>query len=271
MSGVSIAPPEVRPAARFLLSPVLRPVMLGVGTPLLLLGLWEALCLAHVVPPYILPSPAAVAERLQLELSGGTFWLDVSFSLSRMLEGFVLGSAVGLPFGLLLGLSRLGEHLFGPIFLAYRQVALFAWVPLLSMWFGGGETGKMAFVALSAFAPTVVNTWRATSAIPAPLRELAAVLTFGRLDYIRLIALPGALPGIVTGLRSALIYAWLATVGAELFLDIAPGIGGRLNEGRDKFEVDLMLVALALLGVIGLVFSQLAAFGERRLLRWSPR
>ena len=72
-------------------------------------------------------------------------------------------------------------------------------------------------------------------------------------------------------MRSALIYAWLATVGAELFLDIAPGMGGRLNEGRDKFEVDLMLVALAVLAVIGLAFSQVAAFGERRLLRWSPR
>ena len=271
MNRITIAPSRGRPAAWQRLSPALRSGVLGVVTPLALLGLWQAACAAHVAPPYILPSPAAVAERFQMELTGGTFWLDLSASLSRMLEGFVLGSVSGLAFGLLLGLSRLGERLCGPVFLAYRQVALFAWVPLLSMWFGGGEAGKVAFVTLSSFAPTVVNTWRATRAIPAPLRELAAVLTFSRLDYIRLIALPGALPGIVIGLRSALIYAWLATVGAELFLDIAPGMGGRLNEGRDKFEVDLMLVALAVLAAIGLAFSQVAAFGERRLLRGSPR
>ena len=159
----------------------------------------------------------------------------------------------------------------GPLFLAYRQIALFAWVPLLSMWFGGGEAGKVAFVTLSALAPVVVNTWRATRAIPPPLQELGAVLTFSRLDQIRLIALPGALPGIVTGLRSALIYSWLATVGAELFLDIAPGMGGPMNEGRDKFEVDLLLVALLVLAGLGLTFSQTAALIEKRLARWRLR
>jgi sulfonate transport system permease protein len=76
------------------------------------------------------------------------------------------------------------------------------------------------------------------------------------------------LPGIVTGLRSALIYSWLATVGAELFLDIAPGMGGRMNEGRDKFEMDLMLVALFVLAGLGLAFSQLASLIESRLVRW---
>ncbi len=261
MSGIAVTR---RPAAP-------RPFALGLLAPVLLLGLWEGACRLHVAPPYMLPSPGAVVARFHMELTGGTFWLDVSASLSRVLAGFVLGSAAGLAFGLLLGLSRLAERLFGPIFLAYRQVALFAWVPLLSMWFGGGETGKIAFVTLSCFAPMTISTWRSLRTIPGPLRELAAVLTFGRLDYLRLIALPGALPGIVTGLRSALIYAWLATVGAELFLDIAPGLGGRLNEGRDKFEVDLMLVALAILAALGLAFSQLALMGEKRLLRWRTR
>lgn len=249
----------------------LRPILRGLVTPLLLLAVWEVVCALHVVPAYMLPAPAAVGERFFHEIADGTLSQDVAASFSRVLEGFFLGSVAGLAFGLLLGLSHPAGRLFGPTFLAYRQVALFAWVPLLSMWFGGGEAGKIAFVALSSFAPTVVNTWRATGTVGVPLRELAAVLTFGRLDYIRLIALPASLPGIVTGLRTALIYAWLATVGAELFLDIAPGLGGRLNEGRDKFEVDLMLVALAVLAVLGLTFSQVAAFGERRLLRWRPR
>jgi sulfonate transport system permease protein len=68
-----------------------------------------------------------------------------------------------------------------------------------------------------------------------------------------------------------LIYSWLATVGAELFLDIAPGMGGRMNEGRDKFEVDLLLVALLVLAGLGLAFSQTAALIEKRLARWRLR
>ncbi|MGA2292759.1 ABC transporter permease [Bradyrhizobium sp.] len=246
----------------------LHPILRGLALPVLLLVLWQLICLSRLVPPYILPSPASVVERLGMELSGGGFWLDVRSSLGRVVEGFLLGSISGLAFGLLLGLSRWADCLLGPLFMAYRQIALFAWVPLLSMWFGGGEAGKIAFVTLSAFAPVVVNTWRATRAIPRPLQELGAVLTFSRLDQIRLIALPGALPAIVTGLRSALIYSWLATVGAELFLDIAPGMGGRMNEGRDKFEMDLMLVALFVLAGLGLAFSQLASLIESRLVRW---
>jgi sulfonate transport system permease protein len=242
----------------------------GIAAPALLLAAWQALAASHLAPAHLLPSPADVVARFRHELAG-TFWQDVGASLRRVLDGFFIGGTVGLALGLLLGLSRFAERLLGPSFLAYRQVALFAWVPLLSMWFGGGEAGKIAFVALSAFAPAVVNTWRAVRAIPASYRELAAVLTFRRIDFIALIALPGALPGIVTGLRTALIYAWIATVGAELFLDIAPGLGGRLNEGRDKFEVDLMLVALATLALTGLVFAQAAALCERKLLQWRPR
>ena len=248
-----------------------RPILLGLLVPVLLIGLWQAIAAAHLVAPYILPSPAAVLARFGDELDGGTFGSDVWASLNRALVGFAIGAPAGIGFGLLLGLSRLAGRLFGPLFLAYRQVALFAWVPLLSMWFGGGEAGKLAFIAMAAFAPATVNTWRGAAAVPAPYRELSRALTLGRLDHLRLVALPSALPGVLTGLRSALIHAWLATVGAELFLDIAPGLGGRLNEGRDKFEVDLMIVALTVLATLGLGFSQLAAAAERRSIRWRRR
>ncbi|MDB5653014.1 MAG: binding-protein-dependent transport system inner rane component [Tardiphaga sp.] len=269
MSRISLA--RQPSSARGSWPAALRPMVRGLALPAVLLVAWQAICLAQLLPAYMLPSPAAVVERFGTELAGGTFRQDVLASLSRVLKGFVFGSVAGLAFGLLLGLSRWADRLLGPLFLAYRQIALFAWVPLLSMWFGGGEAGKLAFVTLSSFSPVVINTWRATRAIPNSLRELGAVLTFNQLDHIRLIALPGALPGIVTGIRSALIYAWLATVGAELFLDIAPGMGGRLNEGRDKFEVDLMLVALLVLAGLGLACSQVAALIEKRLEKWRTR
>jgi len=269
MSEATIAGSAVQGRAHVFPRAPLNRFLLGLVVPGLLLCLWQIACWARLAPDYILPSPLSVAERFRTELHGGTFAEAVGASLSRVLEGFLSGSSAGLAFGLLLGLSRTAENLFGPLFLAYRQIALFAWVPLLSMWFGGGEAGKIAFVSLSCFAPTAVNTWRAIKAIPAKLRELAAVLTFGPLDYVTLIALPGALAGIITGLRASLIYAWIATVGAELFLDIAPGLGGLLNEGRDKFEIDLMLVALAVLSVLGFICARSAAFVEKRLLlRW---
>jgi sulfonate transport system permease protein len=233
----------------------------------LALALWETASHAGWADPRLLPPVEAVAARGWDELARGSLGTDVAASLARNLAGFAIGSGAGVALGLVLGLSRLADRLFGPLFLAYRQVALFAWVPLLSMWFGGGEAGKVAFISLAAFAPAVVNTWRGTSDIPRAQVELAAVLTFGRLDFIRFVALPGALPAIVTGLRTALIYAWLATVGAELFLNIAPGLGGRMNEGRETFQMDLLLACIALLAALGIVFARAATAGEAALLR----
>lgn len=267
MTSTAVARVPAKAAA----SPWWRPLGRGLVVPLLLLASWQVVSALHLIPAHQLPSPRAVVERFAIECSVGTLAGDVPASVLRVFEGFGIGTAAGLMFGLLLGLSRPAQRLFGPLFLAYRQIALFAWVPLLSMWFGGGETGKVAFVALSAFAPNVVNTSRAVRAVPAPLHELAAVLTFRWRDYAALIALPAALPGILTGLRSGLIYAFTATVGAELFLDIAPGLGGRLNEGRDKFEVDLMLVALAIIAALGWGCSRIGAIVEQRLLRSGGR
>jgi sulfonate transport system permease protein len=103
--------------------------------------------------------------------------------------------------------------------------------------------------------------------LPQRYRELGAVFTLGRLDFIRLIGLPGTLPQIFTGLHAGLIYAWQATVAAELFMTIAPGIGGQMMEGRQLFQMDLVLVCVLLLGLIGIAFNKFAGLFETLLLR----
>jgi sulfonate transport system permease protein len=94
------------------------------------------------------------------------------------------------------------------------------------------------------------------------------VLLLGRLDFVRLIAIPGALPQIFTGIHAALIYAWLATIGAELLLNVAPGIAGRMNEGQRLFQMDLLLLCVLILGAVGVVFNLGTGTLERRLARW---
>jgi sulfonate transport system permease protein len=235
--------------------------------PLGALAIWEAVSRLSRVSHELLPPPEKVAFRLWDGFAHGGMTGDLAASLLRELSGFVIGATGGVALGLLLGLSRPANRLLGPLFLGYRQVALFAWVPLLSMWFGGGEQGKVAFIALAAMAPAAVNTWRGTSTLPHSYIELSRVLMFRPLDYVRFVALPGALPAILTGLRSSLIAAWLATVGAELFLDVAPGLGGRMNEGRETFQMDLVLASVVLLGLLGLTFSRLAVAAEKSLLK----
>jgi sulfonate transport system permease protein len=229
---------------------------------------WEALAHAGVADPRFLPGVEQVATRAIGELREQDLLGHVLASLQRDLIGFTIGAALGTGAGLSIGLSRPIARLVGPTLLVHRQIALFAWIPLLSMWFGGGESGKIAFIALAAFQPSLSNTWSGVAGVPAKLHELAAVLTLGRLDGLRLITLPAAMPSILTGLQSALIYAWVATIGAELLLNVAPGIGGRMNEGQQLFHMDLLLLCVLLMGVIGLVFNLLAGLLRERLLHW---
>lgn len=238
----------------------------ALALPAALLLAWEAVSHAGVVAPQFLPSLEAVAARAWAEMAGGQLLWDVAMSLARDAAGFAIAAALAIPAGLALGLSQAVERVVGPTFSAYRQIALFAWVPLISMWFGAGEQGKIAFIAFAAFNPIVVNTWEGARGIPKPYREVARVLTFSRWQFIRFVALPAAFPSIVTGMHLGLIYAWLATIGAEFFLSIAPGIGGRMNEGRELFAMDLVLVCVLLLGTIGILLNRLAGFAEAKLL-----
>lgn len=233
-----------------------------------IVALWLAARAFGWVDPRFLPSPLAIGQRLVLELREGTILWDLAETLRRNLAGFAIGAGAGLTLGALLGLSRLAARIIGPTLIAQRQVALFAWVPLLAMWFGGGDQGKIAFIALAAFQPVVLGTWTGIAQVPASWRELAAALRFSRGNYLRLVALPAALPSIFTGLHGALIYAWLATVGSELFLNIAPGLGGRLNEGSQLFETDLLFLTILLFAAVGLLFNRAAELAEARLLKW---
>lgn len=236
-----------------------------------LLALWFAAHHLGWLPAKYLPSPLAVAQRLVREVMTGTLLNDLQETLRRNACGLVIGVTAGLMLGALLGVSSLVGRIVGPTVLAQRQTALFAWVPLLAMWFGGGDTGKIIFIAVAAFQPVVMGTWRGISLVPATYRELSDVLLLSRWNYTRLVALPNALPMIFTGLHGAVIYAWLATVGSELFLNISPGLGGRLNEGSQLFEIDLLFLVIALFGLIGLAFNTLAERAETLLIRWNDR
>jgi sulfonate transport system permease protein len=232
---------------------------------------WLAASRFGWVDPRFLPSPGSVASRAATELTTGTLAFDVAESLRRNLTGFAIGASAGLFLGLVLGFSRTAERIAGPTLLAFRQIALFAWVPLISVWFGGADAGKIAFIAVAAFQPVVINTWRGVRDLPAAYRELSAVLLFSRLDFARLVALPGALPAIFTGLHSGLIYAWLATLGSELFLNVTPGIGGRLNEASQLFEMDLLFLGIIVLAGIGLFYNSSALWLETWILRRRTR
>ncbi|WP_051356485.1 ABC transporter permease [Azorhizobium doebereinerae] len=245
-----------------------RRLLRGLVLPVLLLAAWELSSHLRLVDPRFLPPLEAIARTAWHEVWTGDLFLHLGASLARNLTGFAIGSVIGVAFGLLLGLSPVANRIAGPSFHAAKQIAVLAWIPIISVWFGFAETAKVVFVAVAAFVPVALNTMEGVSSAPAQLVEVAHLLRFSRWQQVRRIYLPAALPSILTGIHLGLIYAWLATVAAEYFMTVGPGIGGLIIAGRERFQMDLVMLGVVILGGVGFLLNHIATLIETRLLRW---
>ncbi|WUR13283.1 ABC transporter permease [[Empedobacter] haloabium] len=241
----------------------------AVVLPLAALALWYALTALDLVNTKLIVPPGAVLDAAWQVVSGGQLLAGLRASLIRDLSGFAAGSAAGILFGLLLGVSRWAERIVGPTFHTLKQISLFAWLPLLSTWLGTGEAAKILFIALSAFYPVALNTFEGVRGVTRAQLEVARVLGFNRLQLAGRLILPAASARIATGLHLALLYAWLATIGAEYLLgSSAQGVGSVVIRGKATFHVELIVVGMLLIGAVGLLLNRLAAAIEGRVLHW---
>jgi sulfonate transport system permease protein len=257
-------------ATPIVLSRRASPLLRAAALPATLLAAWITVARLAIVDPVLLPSPGIVLNTGQELLSGAGFLVAVGASLSRTFAGYAIAVGAGVAIGLLLGLSRRAERLIGPTFHAWRQVAIFAWIPLISAWVGGDDACKIAFIAVAAVAPVIFNTFVGVRSLPSELRELARVLEVGRVRFLFCVVLPSAMPQILVGLQLALVTAWLATFGSEFFLQIGPGVGNILIEGRALGRMDMVIVGIAVIGAIGFGLNAGIRLVERRVLRWRP-
>ncbi|MBV8617997.1 MAG: ABC transporter permease subunit, partial [Curvibacter sp.] len=193
----------------------LRPALRGAALPALLLALWWAALHWHWTRSPLLVPIDQVWQTAVAQSTSGELWRALGASLWRDLLGFALGAGAGLAFGSALGLSRRFERLIGPSFHTLKQISLFAWIPLLSVWFGLGDAAKVVFLSLAAFFPVVLNTFEGIRSVPADLVEVGRVFGFSRWQMLRRVVWPAALPSVFAGIHLGLIYAWLATLGAE--------------------------------------------------------
>jgi sulfonate transport system permease protein len=240
----------------------------GLTLPVLLLALWEVSSHTGLVDARFLPSLEDVFLTANRELVDNNLFGELSFNLFRNIAGFFIGSVFGILVATLLALSRLADALITPTFNGLKQISLLAWIPLISIWFGFGEQAKIVFVAIAAFIPVVLNTYEGMRNAPRDLIEVGRALKFTPLQRITRIFLPSALPSIATGVHLGLIYSWLATVGAEYFLAVGPGVGGLIIAGRERFDMALVMVGVIILGLVGFILNRLAATVESYLLRW---
>ncbi|WP_283147868.1 ABC transporter permease [Silvimonas soli] len=238
--------------------------------PLLFVALWQLASTLGWVNPKLIVSPWAVAQAGWHEVSANGFAHAFGASLARDLGGFVLGSAAGVALGVLLGVSRWADRLLGPTFHTLRQISLFAWIPLISIWLGYTDAARVFFIAVAAFYPVVLATHEGIRSVTRAQLEVARVYRFSYWQSLTRLILPAASPQILNGLHLALIYAWLATIGAEFLLPSfdATGVGATVIRGRAAFRVDVIIVGMLIIGLTGYALNRLAQKLEARLLVW---
>ncbi|MHB9836796.1 ABC transporter permease [Paraburkholderia terrae] len=238
----------------------------GLVLPLAAFALWWLVSALHLVKSGLLVSPVDVARTAVQQIQSGALLRALSASLAREASGFVIGTASGLLLGAALGFSRIATRLIGPTFDTFKQISLFAWIPLISVWFGLGDMAKVVFLSLAALLPVAAHTCDGIHAVSPRYVEVARAFRYSRLQMARFVILPAALPSIFTGIYLALIYSWLATLGAEYLLVAGSGIGNTLIDGSEQFRMDLVLFGIIVVGITGWALNALARGVERRVL-----
>jgi len=231
--------------------------------PIAVIALWYVAVPDSPTPHGIWVSPEQVWRAGAEQVRSGGLTRAVEASLKREFTGFSIGAALGLILGAVLGLSKWADRTIGPSFNAVKQVSLFAWIPLISVWFGLGDTAKVVFLSLAALVPVVVHTADGIRSVPATQREVARVFRYRPWQTAFYIVLPSASSSIFTGIYLALIYSWLATLGAEYLLVAGSGIGNLLVDGSEQFRMDEVLFGVIVVGFIGALLNALGRAVQR--------
>jgi NitT/TauT family transport system permease protein len=191
-------------------------------------------------------------------------------SVGRVYGAFLLAAAVALPLGLLIGRLPLVRALLDPTLQVLRPVPVTAWLPLSMIVFGLGPRSAFFLVALGAFYPILVNTIFGVRSVDGRLFEAAAMLGATRAMIFPRVVLPAALPGIFTGLRLGLGFAWVVIVVGEM-TGVQAGLGAMIMDARQLSRTDVVISGMVAIGVLGYLSDQAIQWLGRRLLRWSPQ
>jgi NitT/TauT family transport system permease protein len=214
---------------------------------------WKAIVVIGNYPPFILPAPEVVAERLVSAWSDGTMTPHAFATLSEILIGFAVGATLAVSIGYLLARSPLAEKLLSPYLVAAQATPILALAPLLVLWLGTGLAPKVVICALIVFFPVAVATMVGIRSIDARLLELGRSLRASRWQVFRHLELPAALPQMLGGMRVGVTLAVIGAIVGE-WAGADRGLGVLVNLARGAlFDFPLMFATLLTIAAIAVV------------------
>ena len=229
--------------------------------------LWQGSLEAGWISPVFLPSPVEAARALRDLAASGELWRHLSISLYRIVLGWSFGTVAGLCVGSAMALFSLARSLGMPMISALFPIPKIALLPLLILWLGIGETSKVATIGLGVFFPTAIATYSGIDNVSRTLIRMAQSfgVPFGAI--VRKVALPGALPSILSGMRISASIALLLVVSAEM-IGAESGIGAFVLSAGNLMQTDQLVAGVAVLSVLGLLVGAALSAAEKALLSW---
>lgn len=247
---------------------------LSVASVLVMLFVWWLVTKLGLVKPLFVPSPQSVLNKfVQLWREGFTntsFLEHIFISTARVFGAFLLACLIGLPLGLAMGMSPLIRGIFDPPIEFYRPIPPLAYLPLMIIWFGIGETSKVLLIFLSVFAPVVLGARSGVKS--AAIEQIHAAYSFGatRWQVMRHVILPSAMPEILTAMRVGIGFGWTTLVAAEM-VAATSGLGYMVLSASQFLQTSVVIMGIFVIATIAFAFDLLMRFLERRLVPWKGR
>lgn len=231
---------------------------------------WYGVRESGFVNPALIPAPHAVAERFWTLLTKEGLLYDAFASTRRVLIGVVLGIAVAVPVGFVLGWFNIARTMADPLVNFFRALPPIALIPLVIVYFGVDETAKIVILFYAAFFSGVIVMYEGVSQINPLFVRVARTLGASQSEIFRKVIIPLTVPHILTALRVALGVAWATLVASEL-VAAQRGLGAMIQNASTYFLLDVIYVGIICIGLIALLMDLALRRVSARLLRWQDR
>lgn len=247
---------------------------LSLLTIALLILVWWGITAAGWVKPLFVPSPQAIVQKFfdiwSNGFTGAPFWQHVLISAARVFGAFLLACLIGVPLGLAMGMSPIMRGIFDPPIEFYRPIPPLAYLPLMIIWFGIGETSKVLLIFLSIFAPVALGARAGVRS--AAIEQIHAAYSFGasRWQVMRHVILPSALPEILTAMRIGVGFGWTTLVAAEM-VAATKGLGYMVLSASQFLQTSTVIMGIFVIAAIAYAFDMLMRLLERRFVPWKGR
>ncbi|MBW9064989.1 ABC transporter permease subunit [Rhizobium herbae] len=249
-------------------------IMISLMTVAALIAGWTALSLYQIISPIFLPSPLSVGRSFVNLVTVGfvdsTLAQHTGASLLRIFAALFASVFIGIPVGLAIASSRVGKGIFDPIVEFLRPLPPLAYLPLIIIWVGIGETSKIVVISLAMLPAIILSTVAGVKSVSSD--RINAARSFGATtaQVLRHVTLPSALPSILTGVRIALGAGWSTLVAAEL-VAATRGLGFMIQAAAQFLVTDVVISGILAIAAIAFLLETIARLIERRLVPWGSR